>query len=167
MSLVDAVKDAIGKRDETDALVNEPVELVVGGAGVTTPKKIALREPSMARFASHVRIILAGVSAAFKELRGEALLKSVIPDLRAGTTPKLPETDEILRARPVIDAFADLIADLVGESRSYVENEMTPRQVGAVLSTYARLVGWENIERFFGQALRRGADAAEKMAAKK
>jgi len=164
MSWKDAIKDLIGKRDDVDALVNDGVEIVVGGAGVSTKKTVLLREPSMARFAKHVKVLASGVRVAFNEIQGEELLKSIVPDLKAGKTPTMPDAGALLRAKPVVDALTDLIADLVGEDRSYVENEMTPKQVGRVLATYARLIGWETIERFFVQALTRGTEYVEKMA---
>jgi hypothetical protein len=164
MSWKEAIADLIGKRDDVDVLVNDGVEIVVGGAGTSQKKTVLLREPSMARFSKHVKGIVSGVRLAYKELGGDELLGSVVPDLKAGKTPTMPDAGALLRARPVVDALSDLIADLVGEDRSYVENEMTPKQVGKILKTYALLVGWETIQRFFVQALTRGTEYAEKMA---
>lgn len=164
MSWNEAFRDLIGKRDEVDVLVNEGVEIVVGGAEKSKAKTVVLREPSMARFAKHVKFLTSGVRLAYNELGGDDLLKSVVPDLKAGKTPTMPDAGALLRARPVVDAVSDLIADLVGEDRAYVEHEMTPKQVGKVLQTYGQLVGWETIQRFFGQALTRGTEYAERMA---
>jgi hypothetical protein len=164
MSLEEAVKEVTGTRDEVDALVNEEIKLVVGGAGVTKRKTICLREPSIRRFGKQVKIIAGGLVEAFKDAQTQAALQRTVTDLKEGKTPTDFGLGELIKTSAMTDAVADLVADLVEEDRNYVNDEMTPKQLGRVLGAYANLVGWDTIQRFFARAMTQGTALAEKMA---
>jgi hypothetical protein len=141
------------KFDDSDRLVNAPVELWVGGRQNSKPKKITLREPSLLGLGKHISLISGGLIQAVQKNAG-------LFD-RIAKKAKLSK-DETFDFGDVPEATVLLLCDIVGEDEEYVMNEMTARQATAVISTYLDLVGWDYIVETFTQAWQKWQAAFEK-----
>ena len=134
------------KRNDYQRLVNDPVEVWVGGAGTSKPKKIEVREPPMIVIGQHLAMLTNGLSEVLRH-NGQ-LIESLLSEKKINFG-----RDDCLQFSAILEAVRTVIADLVGESEEYVDHEMTAKQFVAVMETYAALIGWDFIRETFDRAL--------------
>lgn len=143
-------------RTDFDTLVNAPVSLTVGGvSGKETQKDVEIREPSNAQLGRHLALYQGAIS--------ELVLHN-LPILEAAyRDPESFDASAALHFAGLFEVSRNVIADLVGEDRDFVDNEMTARQATAVIDVYLDLIGWDFIRETFSRALQSWKAAAAKV----
>jgi len=146
MKLPNPFKQKPHERTTYQRLINEPMEVWVGGRKKSKPKRVMISEPSMMELGKHLTLFGSGVSE-FLRANGpflDSLLKADKIQLKR---------EDFLKFASLPEAVRTIVADLVGESEDFVDNEMTAKQFTAVIDAYTQLIGWDYIRETFEQAL--------------